>query len=200
MPNWVLTACLLATASLLSGNASSAQDSSLGLDLNGKPVERLGEQNAKAVVLVFLASDCAISNRYLPEVKRLQKEFAPQGVTFWLVYPNADETPDALRQHLKSYGVEVQTILDPQHNLVTLAQAKITPESAVLVQTRQGKGWQDLSPTYHGRIDNRYVEIGRERPYATEHDLEQAINATLAHHQPTPPGGPAVGCGITGPR
>ncbi len=199
MPKWVLTACLLATASLSFGDRSNAEDSSFGIDLNGKPVERLAGHDTKGIVLLFLASDCAISNRYLPEIKRLQKEFAPRGVMFWLVYPNAGETPKALRQHLKTYGVDVNTVLDPQHNLVSLAQAKITPESAVLVKTEEAQGWLELSTTYHGRIDNRYVDIGKERPSATEHDLEQAVNATLAHLPPTPPGGPAVGCGITGP-
>jgi AhpC/TSA family len=199
MPNWVLTACLLVTASLLFGDRSIAQDSRFGIDLNGKPVERLAGQDTKGIVLVFLASDCAISNRYLPEIKRLQKEFAPRGVMFWLVYPNAGETAEALLQHLKAYRVDANTVLDPQHNLVSLAQAKVTPEAAVLVKTGETQSWLDLSTTYHGRIDNRYVEIGKERPSATEHDLEQAVNATLAHRPPTPPGGPAVGCGITGP-
>ncbi len=199
MPNWVLTACLLATASLLFGDRSYAQDSRFGIDLNGKPVERLDGQGTKGIVLFFLASDCAISNRYLPEIKRLQQEFAPRGITFWLVYPNAGETPEALRQHLKTYGVDVNTVLDSHHKLVSLAHAKVTPESAVLAQASGGHSWLDLAMTYHGRIDNRYVEIGKERPSATEHDLQQAINATLAHLPPTPPGGPAVGCGITGP-
>ena len=38
-------------------------------------------------MLVFLASDCPISNRYLPELKRLDAEFAKQNVAFWLIYP-----------------------------------------------------------------------------------------------------------------
>jgi|SRR5450631_744443 len=198
MPNWVLTACLLATTFLLADRCN-AQDSTFGFDLNGKPVERLEGQGTKGIVLLFLASDCAISNRYLPEIMRLQSKFAPQGIMFWLVYPNAGETPDALRHHLKTYGVEVHTVLDPQHKLVALAQAKVTPEAAVLVKANGEQGWLNLSATYHGRIDNRYVEIGKERPSATEHDLEQAIDATLTHLHPTPAGGPAVGCGITGP-
>ena len=198
MPNWVLTVCLLATTCLLA-DRSHAQDSTFGFDLNGKPVERLEGQGTQGIVLLFLASDCAISNRYLPEIKRLQDEFAPQGITFWLVYPNAGETSVALRQHLRTYGVEAHTVLDPQHKLVALAQAKVTPESAVLVQANAGQSWLNLSTIYHGRIDNRYVEIGKERPSATEHDLEQAIHAALTHLHPTPLGGPAVGCGITGP-
>ena len=181
------------------GYTCNAQNTGFGFDLNGKPVERLDVRGTQGIVLLFLASDCAISNRYLPEIKRLQDEFAPKGIIFWLVYPNAGETPNALRQHLATYGVEVHTILDPKHKLVSLAQVGITPESAVLAKANGGQSWLDLSTTYHGRIDNRYFEIGKERPSATEHDLEQAIKATLAHLHPTSANGPAVGCGITGP-
>src|SRR5450631_2997070 len=115
MPNWVLTACLLATTFLLADRCN-AQDSTFGFDLNGKPVERLEGQGTKGIVLLFLASDCAISNRYLPEIMRLQSKFAPQGIMFWLVYPNAGETPDALRHHLKTYGVECTPFWTPSTN------------------------------------------------------------------------------------
>jgi len=51
---------------------------------------------------------------------------------------------------------------------------------------------------YHGRIDDRYLEIGRERPTPTQHDLERAILNVLQHRSVQLPGGPAVGCGIVG--
>jgi hypothetical protein len=39
-------------------------------------------------VLVFVRTDCPISNRYAPELRRLQDRFAPRGMAFWLVYPD----------------------------------------------------------------------------------------------------------------
>ena len=30
-------------------------------------------------VLIFISTDCPISNRYAPEIKRLHDEFAPKG-------------------------------------------------------------------------------------------------------------------------
>ena len=45
--------------------------------------------NALAItVLIFVSTDCPVSNRYAPEITRLLEEFSPRGVRFQLVYPN----------------------------------------------------------------------------------------------------------------
>lgn len=144
----------------------------------------------------FVASDCPISNRYIPEMQRLENKFAAQHVVFWFVYPNVGETSEAVRQHEAAYGHEKNILLDPHHQLVALTHAKVTPESAVLVPEHPGA--ETLRTVYHGRIDDRYLQIGQERPTATEHDLERAIADVLQHRAVQQPGGPAVGCGIIG--
>jgi hypothetical protein len=70
-----------------------------------------------------------------------------------------------------------------------------TPEAAVFVP--DGSGWREV---YHGRIDDRYLSFGHERPHATQHDLELAIGAALAHRPVPPPGGDPVGCAIMPPQ
>jgi hypothetical protein len=170
--------------------------SAYGYDLNGQPVTRLSASGTEAIVLFFVASDCPISNRYLPEMQRLENKFAAQHVVFWFVYPNVGETADAVRQHEAAYGAEEHILLDPHHQLVALAHAKITPESAILVPERGGT--ESLRTVYHGRIDDRYVQIGQERRTATQHDLERAIVDVLQHRSVQQPDGPAVGCGIIG--
>jgi hypothetical protein len=65
----------------------------LGIDLNGHPVEELAPAGSRAVVLFFTASDCPISNRYIPEIQRLAQEFGPRGVRVWFVYPNPGDMP-----------------------------------------------------------------------------------------------------------
>lgn len=170
--------------------------SGYGYDLNGQPVIHLAPPGTEAVVVIFVASDCPISNRYLPEIQRLESKFAGQHVVFWFVYPNVGETTGAVRQHEAAYGAEEHVLLDPQHKLVALTHAKVTPESAVLVPERGGA--EALRTVYHGRIDDRYVQIGQERPSATQHDLERAIVDVLQHRSVQQPDGPAVGCGIIG--
>ncbi len=39
---------------------------------------------------------------------------------------------------------------------------------------------------WHGRIDDRYLTFGTQRPAATRHDLADALNAALAGRQPAP--------------
>jgi hypothetical protein len=167
-----------------------------GYNTNGQPVTRLATPGTEAIVLFFIASDCPIANRYIPEIRGLEEKFAAQHVVFWYVYPNVGETPDGVRQHEAAYGAEKHVLLDPDHRLVGLAHAKLTPESAILVPERQGT--ETLRTVYHGRIDDRYIQFGQERPKATQHDLERAIGDVLQHRVVEQPNGPAVGCGIIG--
>jgi hypothetical protein len=53
-----------------------------------------------------------------------------------------------------------------------------------------------LREIYRGRVDDRYVSLGRERPFARKHDLEDAVRAILSNRPVPPPGGPPVGCSI----
>jgi hypothetical protein len=163
----------------------------LGTELNGHPIRELARTDTKAVVLFFAASDCPISNRYIPEIERLDREFSAQGVAFWWVYPNPSDTADVVRHHQEQFNFGGQIILDTAQRTTRMAHATITPEAALFVPASS-----ELHEVYLGRIDNRYIALGRERPAATTHDLESAIRAVL-HHAPVPrPGGPAVGCSI----
>ncbi len=129
----------------------------------------LAAENSAAIVFLFASVDCPVSNRYAPEVQRLHAAFAAQNVAFWLVYPNPSDTPEAVRDHLAAFSYPVHALLDPGHDLVKLAKASITPEAAVFNRTR--------TLVYHGRIDDRFVSLGVERPAATRRDLFDALTA-----------------------
>jgi thiol-disulfide isomerase/thioredoxin len=164
---------------------------SFGTDLNGHPIEQIAPSGAKVVVLFFTASDCPISNRYIPEIERLDHEFAPQGVHFWWVYPNPGDTAAVVRRHDEQFDLRADAVLDTEQRLTHMAHATMTPEVAVFLVAAEG-----LREVYRGRIDDRYVALGQERPAATRHDLELAIRAVLANSTVPKPGGPAVGCSI----
>jgi hypothetical protein len=159
------------------------------LDLDNRPIDPFrAAENSRAIVFLFTSIDCPISNRYAPLVKRLHAMFALQGVSFWLVYPNPADRPTAIREHAKAFDYPVHALRDPKHALVRLTQATVTPEAAVY----DANG----ALVYHGRLDNRYVSLGVERPSATEHDLENVLTA-LAAGKPSPKRtAPAVGCFI----
>ena len=143
---------------------------------------------AKAIVFLFVSVECPISNRYAPEMRRVHDAFAPRGVAFRLVYPNPAESPAMIRAHVKDYNLPGGALRDPKQALATFAQATITPEAAIYdVLNRR---------VYLGRIDDRYVSLGLERPAATRHDLQDALVATLAGTRVSAPTAPAVGCYI----
>ena len=150
--------------------------------------------DARVVVLYFVASDCPISNRLLPEMLRIEREFSARRVHFYFVYPNTTETPATIRAHRIAFSLDSKesTLTDPHETLAKLTGANVTPEAAVLIP----KG-TSLKSVYTGRIDDRYVSLGTERPAATRHDLEAAITSALADQPIPPPGGPPVGCAFS---
>jgi hypothetical protein len=75
------------------------------LDLAGARVDPLPEPGAGPAVLVFVRTDCPIANRYAPELRRLHDRFARRGVSFWLVYADPSETPEAIRRHQRDFGL-----------------------------------------------------------------------------------------------
>jgi AhpC/TSA family len=181
---------LLAVLVLLSA-IRPAQAQSFGTDLHGDPVHDLAGPGTRLVVLFFAATDCPISNRYAPEIARLQQEFSTQGVRIWWVYPNPADTASIVAQHRHAYGITADAVLDTKQSLVALAHVGVTPESAVFAV--EGNQLREL---YHGRIDDRYISLGQERPQPTHHDLELAIAAALAGKPIPQPQGPPVGCSV----
>lgn len=162
-----------------------------GVDLHGRPVAQLAGPGVRVVVLFFAASDCPISNRYVPEITRLTHEFGPQGARFWWVYPNPEDTVKVVTDHNRDFSITGETVLDPRQSLVAMAHATTTPEVAIFLVNNG-----ELHEAYHGRIDDRYISLGQERPQPQRHDLESAIAAALAGKPVPTPGGPAVGCSI----
>jgi uncharacterized protein with LGFP repeats len=158
------------------------------VDLEGDRVDPLTLGEAPLRVFVFTRADCPISNRYAPELKRLHEKFAGQDVGFWLVYPNPDATAETIRKHLKEYSYTMPALRDPDHQLVKYVQAKVTPEVAVFDE--QG------TLVYRGRIDDRYIALGKARESVSQRDLHNAINALQAGQAITTPRTEAVGCYI----
>lgn len=144
--------------------------------------------SARARVLLFVRTDCPITNRYAPELQRLSQEFSSRGARFWLVYPDPAATAQSIDRHRAEYNFPGTVLRDPRHSLVKLAHATAAPEAAVFDSA--GK------LLYHGRIDDRWVNPGTARPAARTHDLEDAIAAVLAGRRPARAATPAVGCSL----
>jgi thiol-disulfide isomerase/thioredoxin len=189
-----LFACVVCSAASGQARASSPHPGSQppaaapiakGLSLSGAPVNPMGKGGT--VVLVFIRSDCPVSNRYAPTIKAMSREYAGKA-QFVLVYPDRDETPATIEKHMQEYDYHLTALRDPQHELVKESEVSITPEVAVF------NGKREL--IYHGRIDNWYEDFGRARSQPTTHELEEAVRAAL-NGTPAPASLSGIGCYIS---
>lgn len=180
--------CVAALAVLVAAAACAAggAESPVGLDGN---IRNPFASAARARVLLFVRTDCPITNRYAPELQRLSREFEGRGAEFWLIYPDPAATAAAIREHVAQYSFPGTPLRDPRHQLVKLAQVTIAPEAAVFDAAGR--------LVYHGRIDDRWVNPGQARPAARTHDLEDAVAAVLAGRAPLRPETRAVGCWLS---
>ena len=154
-------------------------------DLTAKAVQLFDANHSKPTVLIFVRTDCPISNRYAPELIRLYKEFSTRAI-FYLVYADPANTAGVIHQHMADYGYTFGALRDPGHDLVKLAKARVTPEAALFSASGQ--------LLYHGRIDNRYVDFGKSMPQPTRRDLEEALRSVLAGKPVQVASTPAIGC------
>jgi hypothetical protein len=155
------------------------------VDLHGNAHDPF-RNDARARVFLFVRTDCPITNRYAPELRRIAAEFTGRQVEFWLVYPDPAETVTGIETHVAQYNLPGTPLRDARHQLVRLGQATVSPEAAVFNHAGQ--------LVYTGRIDDRYVDFGKARPAPRTHDLEEAIAATLEGKPVIQSKTKAIGC------
>ena len=157
-------------------------------DVDGRSWTPLAPSPRQNHLLFFIATDCPISNRYVPELTRLCRAYQPRGVRCFTIYPEA-VNEGAVKRHRQEYGIDpaIPAILDRDHRLVAAAGPRVTPEAAI---------YSAAGRLYRGRIDNWYIDVGRSRREATQHDLRLALDATLAGRPIASPETEAIGCVI----
>jgi peroxiredoxin len=148
----------------------------------------LHEQKAKAVVVVFLAAECPMSNGYLPALSDCAKKYADSGVTVIGVFPDPDTTAAELATHAKEYKIPFPVFRDSEQVAVRALGAKITPEVVVLDDK--------FTVRYRGRIDDGYTARLKQKPMVKRHDLTLALDELLAGKAVSMPEAKAFGCPI----
>jgi peroxiredoxin len=144
----------------------------------------------RAVVLVFVTADCPITNSYVPELNRIDADYAPRGVEVFAVQGDATQKAETLRGYAKEYAYSFPLLLDPNLTLAKWTGATTMPEAAVLSPSGE--------VLYLGRIDDRYIDFGKQRPRAKQQDLRNALNALLSGQSIPEARTRALGCAISG--
>ena len=149
----------------------------------------LKQQDARGFVLVFITTDCPISNYYQPLLGRLHERYQKQGVPFFLCHASKDVLVKEVKKHQQEFRVRVPIVIDQDQRIARRLAAKVTPE-AFLIDA-------DGKVVYRGRIDDLYADFGKRRRQARTHDLRDAIDALLAGKPIRTPQTKPVGCFIS---
>src|SRR5262245_11691059 len=127
-----LTSFAMAAAVVSSSAVAVSAASELRLiDLDNRQVDPFQATGVKAFAFLFVSTECPVSNRYAPGIRRLSDAFTSRGVAFHLVYPNPAESAEMIRTHIKDYSLPAGALRDPHQALVAFTKATITPEAAI---------------------------------------------------------------------
>lgn len=151
---------------------------------NSKQTVRLSEQKGKkAIVLMFIATRCPISNDYNERMAAIAKDYATKGVQFFGINSNRTEPASEIAEHAKSNGFSFPILQDEGNRVADAYGARVTPEVYVLDS--------NFVLRYHGRIDDSQKPQGVQK-----HELREALDAVLAGRAPANARTKAFGCTI----
>jgi hypothetical protein len=143
-------------------------------------------------ILLFHSVECPISDRYVPLIKRLHATYqGVAGIRFYLVFPNQNEKDAAVRSYLEKRRLDLPVLRDRDATLTLHLGARVTPEAVVALPGAPGP-----EVVYRGRYDDRYSALGRSRPQAVIHYLDDVLAALAKGERPAFVDTKAVGCYI----
>jgi peroxiredoxin len=176
----------LASAALAAGPQLGAPAPAFSLTTLDGQAFTLAEaaRSHKAVVVMFIATQCPYSNAYNDRMRDMAAAYAKRGVLFVGINSNKTEPAEEVASHAKKHGFAFPLMKDPENKVADLYDARHTPE--IYVVDSQG------ILRYHGRIDENY-----ENPAGvTSPDLKNALEEMLAGKPVQKAETKAFGCSI----
>jgi peroxiredoxin len=152
-------------------------------DYNGVKHSLADFKSSKAIVLMFIATQCPVSNAYNDRIVALQKDYSSKGVTFVGINANKQEGVEEIKNHAKEHGFSFTILKDWNNVVADKLGASVTPEIYVLNS--------NLEILYHGRIDDSQRENK-----VTSKDLRTALDLALNGKPVTVRETKAFGCTI----
>ncbi len=135
-------------------------------DVNGGKHSLTDYKNSKAIVLMFIATQCPVSNAYNGRMIELYNEYKSKSVAFVAINSNKQESVDEIKEHAKSKGFEFTILKDWNNVIADKLSASVTPEIYVVNS--------DFDLLYHGRIDD-----SRRLENVSSRDLKKVLDEIL---------------------
>jgi thiol-disulfide isomerase/thioredoxin len=186
---WLIVLAALLAFSNLHAAPASRQIANFRLTDSAGKIWTLDDlKDAKAVVVVFIGTQCPLNNAYMPRLLEIQSEYAKKEVRFVAINANEHDSAATIALHARKFGLTFPVLRDDKQLVADRFGAERTPEVFVLDAERAVR--------YRGRIDDQYG-IGYQRPAPTRRDLAEALDDVLSGKPVRLPVVPATGCLLT---
>lgn len=152
-------------------------------------VHELAPHSRKAVrVLVFMTGECPVSKSYFPVLNDLYAKWGKnkEAVQLSGVWADITQTPQQVAEYAQEYEIAFPILLDRDASVGKALQPTNIPE--VYVLDHEG------NVAYRGRIDDRFLQLGRSKPEPTEKTLELAVTSLVSGLEIAVPYQEPIGC------
>jgi len=158
------------------------------IDMSGQFRSLSEFKDKKAIVVIFVGTQCPISNSYTPTVIELNDRYARRGVQFLAINANNQDSFEEVRAHAQERKIPFPVLKDSLQNAAAMLGARRTPEAFLLDAHRTIR--------YRGHIDDQYGYAYR-RAAPTRTELRDAIEELLAGKPVSVPVTEVQGCKIS---
>ncbi len=152
-------------------------------DADGKEHSLDGFLKNKFTVLMFIATQCPVSNAYNERMAELSKSYSSKEIAFVGINSNKQEDVEEIKEHSANNGFDFPVLKDWNNVVADEYGAQVTPEVYVL----DSKG----TLQYHGRIDD-----SKNDSNVKTRDLSETLDALLTGKPVPRAETKAFGCSI----
>jgi len=147
------------------------------------------DPHTRAIVLFVQGNGCPLVRQRVPELKRLRDAYATNGVVFWMINANPQDTRAEVIREAKEFAIDMPILLDETQLVAQSLHVTRTGEAIVI----EPNTWRIR---YRGAIDDRLGFESRKLE-ATHAYLKVALDALLAEEAVPTPATAAPGCAVT---
>ena len=152
-------------------------------DADGKEHTLASLKGKNGAVLIFVATQCPVSNAYNERMEKLAQEYKAKGINVIGINSNVAETADAVKAHAAENKLTFPILKDPGNKIADRLGATVTPQAYFIDASNK--------LLYRGRIDN-----SRNAAEVNSSELRDALEAALAGKPIAKTTANAFGCTI----
>ncbi|MEP6921404.1 MAG: thioredoxin family protein [bacterium] len=152
-------------------------------DADGKSRSLASLKGKNGSVMIFMATQCPVSNAYNERMEKLAQDYQTRGITVIGINSNFSEGAADVKAHAATHKLTFTILKDEGNKVADRLGATRTPEAYFLDANNK--------LVYHGRIDN-----AKDMSQVSSSELREALDATLAGKPVAKTTANAFGCSI----